>query len=883
MAMAFFILLFTGCRTAGFAMETLNEKEAPEFLFGNLAEVLDFLILLPAGYFISVFIFKRRTFLKIMFLLLPAVIGVALLDQYLGYRLNQIWIRPELFFEKICLATGLLVGFFAGLGKRPAEKALADKKKKNKNDKTSPKKEKKSQTDQKKENKDFPQLTLKEKRALLNNLESTDEIISLLKKEPEETLREFILKCTNKKVMKDLIPQYTQLKKFNEALLLEISQKHPVHAINLLAFKLYKKDFDLRILLKERFKDKLVKSLISSQIFSSGEDEFTFLLSQNPQKGLLSILKNRYDRDKIKELLEHWEREAWYYELYQETDPEKIPLEERLTMLKGGNLQSEFREALLSSLSEEEMLNFYQSSPEAFEHYDINRIPVLSLDGMEDFSEVEILQRLDARGDVDAGNSVGASALFVASHQGKPALVQKLLDKGADANKSCDNGAYPLYVASQEGHKAVMELLLKSGADVNHIALAGSPLTVMASEQGKKDLAQLLLNHGAEIDHRDEMGCSALYYASQNGNRELVEYLLSQGAKFNISNREGGTPLFIASQQGHLEIVKKLLNAGADPSWALASGLTPLEIAENNGHKAIAALLGGGKKETPLFGTHKDKNMARDYLKNLGARAKKEKVYSIWSWVDNRNGETCYQFIPNVSDSNDFEFDSPSYVTEKTMLYEAGTMRVAGRELAGDEKESSPVENSAELFEAVESGNLEKARKLLEQGANPQTKGGQLGYTTVLQEAAEKNNYDMVNLLLEKGADINYQDTEGFPLISLVAHNPNDGTEDMIRYLVNREADLYASTARGRTAIQIIRRHMPDFDMIALACPHCSGKVSSRDPNLLLNIRMLFNGGMISGGTIPCAACGNRSGLQDWHQASLQRFGEAYRASFSED
>lgn len=884
------LTLLNSCSTFALGKETLQSENASPFFYSQMAEILDFFLLSLAGFFFFRFLFKRRSFLKILLIGLPAMVGIALLDQFLGYPLNTIWNSPELFFTKLCFGAGSLVGLFAGLARRPAEKARADSKKKEKKTK---KENTKKEAEERKKWERFPSLNIKEKLKILDQQDSIDKIVELLKEEKKETLLLFIKEGKKGKIRNKLIRAHQQLKHFNAPLLLEISKTHSDQQTALTAFKQYLKNFNHESLLKEQFNAGLIKKIVQNQAISSTKEEISFLMNQSPQKEVLTILKKRCKKEKLKTLLKHWDKETWYFELFKNEDLESLPLEERLEMLKG-EIRRDFRDKILSSLPEENLLSLYKEEPELFKNYDLNTVPALTLSGMENLSDKEILQKLELRGDVDAGNSEGVTALYAASFRGSLSLVKTLLKKGADVNRTGDTGVYPLFAACQQGHKEIIETLLTAGADVNNIALAGSPLTVMASEQGKADLARMLLDKGAEIDHRDELGCSALYYASQNGNIELVEYLISCKAEVNHCNRQGGTPLFIASQQGYEEIVKMLLDAGADKNWALPDGQKPIEIAYNRGHSEIVELLGGEealkaktpapKKKEPLFGTHKDKAMVQSYLKNLAARAKKEKVYSIWSWVDSRDSSTCYQFIANVSDSNDFEFDSPAHVTEKTMLYEAGTMRTAGRELAGDEEKTETTpELSTALFKAVEQSNLASAKKLLDQGADPQSKGDRFGHTTAMQEAASQNNYDMVNLFLEHGADVNYQDTEGFPLISLIAHNPNDGTSEMIRYLVNNNADLYATTARGRTALQIIRRHMPDFDMVALACPHCSGKISSRDPKLLLNIRMLFRGGMISGGTIPCAACGNRTGLQDWHQATLQRFGTAYQNSFSEE
>lgn len=224
---------------------------------------------------------------------------------------------------------------------------------------------------------------------------------------------------------------------------------------------------------------------------------------------------------------------------------------------------------------------------------------------------------------------------------------------------------------------------------------------------------------------------------------------------------------------------------------------------------------------TNLFGPQTNKNLAIAYLENTGQRAKAEGIYSIWSWVDSRNSNTCYQFIANIQDSNSFEFDSPEYVTQKTRLYEQGTMSASGRELGDgtnwlqkDADKAAALQGGdleEQLFEAIEAEDETKVRTLLSQGANANAHGGRFD-EPALKIAAVTGSIPIADLLLENGADVNYKDAEGFALITLVAHSPTEKTPAMLHHLKNKGADIYATTARGIPAIQIIQSHMKGFE-----------------------------------------------------------------------
>ncbi len=301
-------------------------------------------------------------------------------------------------------------------------------------------------------------------------------------------------------------------------------------------------------------------------------------------------------------------------------------------------------------------------------------------------SLAEVKKLIEAGADVNnAKNEHNATPLFMASHQKYTEIVNYLLKKGADPNIKIKLGATPLFVAVQDNPDIeIVESLLNSGADPDIQDKEGStPLIIAASVNGNPEVAKLLIDKGCNIDLTNSQNITALYFAAQNGFTEFAEILISKGAKIDIPMTQGATPLFIASQVGHSDIVKLLLKAGADKTIALNGETTPQEIARQNGHNDIVQLLSESsdiQEDTVVEQSQKDR--AREYLQNLGQKCRDKGIYSIWSWVDSRTGEKQYKFINNIAESNDFEFESPNYVTQQTMLYENGTMRFEGQKLA---------------------------------------------------------------------------------------------------------------------------------------------------------------------------------------------------------
>jgi hypothetical protein len=101
-----------------------------------------------------------------------------------------------------------------------------------------------------------------------------------------------------------------------------------------------------------------------------------------------------------------------------------------------------------------------------------------------------------------------------------------------------------------------------------------------------------------------------------------------------------------------------------------------------------------------------------------------------------------------------------------------------------------------ELHKAVTAGDMEKARVLLDKGANVNAKD-KFG-DTALHMAVSRGNIKLAELLLEKGADTNASDARGeTPLHDAVT----DGSTEMVKLLLDRGADVNAKDEDGKTPL----------------------------------------------------------------------------------
>ena len=461
--------------------------------------------------------------------------------------------------------------------------------------------------------------------------------------------------------------------------------------------------------------------------------------------------------------------------------------------------------------------------------------------------------------------------LHLASRAGHGAVVRALLEAGSDpAAPTGSGGATPLHLAAAAGDAKAVAALIEHGADVDaREQRAGQTPLIFAAAQNRVEAIRALIAGGAdpslattvvdmvELEEslrggeqdrvRQQINAQLAARAAQEQKEEGEEEEkpaeapkpLSMGQQ--VAHMGGMTALLHAARQGHAGAVEALLDAGSDIDQVSADGTTPIFIAALNGHfDLVLALLDGGADPnlanhangTPLFATinqqwipktgyaqpnvHLQQNATHMEVMEalLRAGADPNARLSKRLWFTQYGGS-----ILSVNMTGATPFWRASYaadVAAMRLLVAYGAdhrvptrrppprRRIAWDEDPGADKSGIP---------AVAVGGP---------GIYPIHAASGVGYGQGFAANAHRHAPDgwmpaMRYLVDELGADVNVRDHDAY---NALHHAASRGDTDMIRFLVERGADVMAISRIGQTTADMAngpyQRTTPYPDAIAL-------------------------------------------------------------------
>lgn len=202
----------------------------------------------------------------------------------------------------------------------------------------------------------------------------------------------------------------------------------------------------------------------------------------------------------------------------------------------------------------------------------------------------EVLEKSDPSWKAtDSVDSEGQSLLHLAIAQGRPDLVQLLLEFGPDVEAQDRAGSSPIEAAAASGDALVVELLLARKASPERSESSAWGPIHLAAGNGHVDVLRHLLLKGANPNSMTKDGQTALHLAVEERRRDCARLLLANSAAgADIRNAtDGDTPLHVASGLGDEQMVKLLLHKGANKDVRNKAGKTAYDLAAENGHAKL--------------------------------------------------------------------------------------------------------------------------------------------------------------------------------------------------------------------------------------------------------------------------------------------------------
>ena len=433
--------------------------------------------------------------------------------------------------------------------------------------------------------------------------------------------------------------------------------------------------------------------------------------------------------------------------------------------------------------------------------------------------------------------SGGATPLHLAAAAGDAEAVAVLIDHGADVDAREERAAQtPLIFAAAQNRVEAIRALLAGGADpslattvVDMVELEASlrggeqdrvrqqinaQLAARAAQEQKEEgeeeeqpaEAPKPLSMGQQVGHMG--GMTALLHAARQGHAGAVEALLDAGTDIDQVSADGTTPMFIAALNGHFDLVLALLDRGADPNLANHANGTPLFATIN---QQWIPKTGYAQPNVHLQqnATHME---VMEALLQAGAEPNARLSKRLWftqyggSILSvNMIGATPFWRASYAADVNAMRLlvaygADPRVPTQRP----PPRRRIAWDEDPGADKSGVP---------AVPVGGP---------GIYPIHAASGVGYGQGFAANAHRHAPDgwmpaMRYLVDELGADVNVRDHDAY---NALHHAASRGDTDMIRFLVERGADVMAISRIGQTTADMAngpyQRTTPYPDAIAL-------------------------------------------------------------------
>ncbi len=295
---------------------------------------------------------------------------------------------------------------------------------------------------------------------------------------------------------------------------------------------------------------------------------------------------------------------------------------------------------------------------------------------------------------------------------------------------------------------------------------------IRAAEDGDTPSVQRLLMEGADINGRDALGRTPIMAATHRNQVDVVRLLIQAGADINIRDNRMDNPFLYAGAEGLLDILRLTIDAEADTKLTNRFGGTALIPAAERGHVEIVHEL--------LTRSDVDVNHVND----LGWTALLEAI--ILSNGGERHQQIVQLLVDHGADINIADKDGVTPLNHAQMRGFTEIERILNNALARD----------MQLITAAGQGDIETARRLLDQGASVHTRDE--NGRTALIAAAYRNDLAIVDVLIRAGADVNIQDNTQQSAYLITT---SDGYLEMLQRTLQAGANVHSTDSYNGTGL----------------------------------------------------------------------------------
>ena len=426
-------------------------------------------------------------------------------------------------------------------------------------------------------------------------------------------------------------------------------------------------------------------------------------------------------------------------------------------------------------------------------------------------SRGSVISLLDHGAEIDARESAwGQTPLMFAASLGRTEIVELLLSRGADVSVTTSTVYLP---ALQDADRAARQRRDKVLDGFRAQDISGSeswrpsPTEVQAAmESSKIDPDESADPEEESEDAYNEQvgvpggssyadlvgtmgGTTALIHAVREGYLETVEVLLDHGADINQpSAGDKTTPLLSAIINGHFDLALELLKRGADPRLASMAGTTPL-FASINTRWAPKARYPQQEAHKQQEATHLE---VMEALLRSGANPNARLTKHLWFMEDtfshlgiDTSGATPFWRATHALD-----------VPAMKLLVEYGADPGIPTTKGQDRRSRGGGGEDPSGLPPVPLGG--PAVYPIHVAAGHGYGTGYAGYSH--RHAPDAWLTTVKYLVEEHGADVNARDHNGY---SPVHNAASRGDIEMIRYLVDKGADVMVVSRRGQTTVDM--------------------------------------------------------------------------------